>query len=907
MFIRHIDLSDESNISTELTLALLTVDRMCDKETYFKFRGWNAKNNASKHIDALKEEILTHKQLKNIDSCYDAIVSYLIENKIIGKGNISQYKKIYMDVALEVNLDDIKYSYARSKDFRFYLSNHILKEWNFSKEEKSILQNLDSSAISAAVEYAIEASGNEIAGSNFQSALEWAKYVWFLALTKRQIDLRNVMFPKAATRKSSGENDDFNISNQLTLNEVKFSNIKGFIKLAKSIYELNKRLYYTSKSGMIYSYTTYIKDMKRKSITDGIKAKLDSLHLTDFRSKFAKDNTTLYTKKPNVSVDIDTVVKRINDTKGLVSIYTKRDNLDSSNYTQCYYDALEQQKLEARGKSKNDIIVFSLKENECNIRGGIDRGASAPDIHFIIYSGIIAIRNLEAQLKSQGLSLLDVPDDIFYDESFLRRVNSFEEYMKYIKVIRSLEPEDNLNSLTIPNLNVVVPDNKQLVKNLEIDKLTSEEFKGIKLIPLRTILNKAKSYDDKRNEAIMSGKKFVKPKNDNINSTAKSFAIGSFDSLTLSRLKKETALLYKYWESFKSTGIIDTLKNLPGIDDGPAYNTKGYYEVAGDTNTLGKIKECKVKFENLLVAYIVAYHKLARNSNGIPLEFSKEILLSDYILPSRKLIKPYSDKYSLKGVAMFMLRYYVLLTYCVYGTTKLVASLVERSNPSINKVKRNYRDVIMSETSNTFNLDHIAVLDEINRHKNFLDSFIKFDENNQIRNKPIFTLRKFSNNPDYEQAVNLAGLSYPVESKGVENCISIDLNLSETFEFICNILPHSLRNDLFSYYADIYSGFAKNKIESTNIFAPYTEILQTMLKYCPMFDSSRPIDPDFVEVDGFYTYKGLPVKVSNKNFFGSEGYLSKYGVVIYPNFRSDLVLEPYEIFSDKHIILNDRT
>lgn len=903
MFLRSVNLSDIDNISVELTLALLTVDSMTSLEVYYKFRGRDNVRNIDKPIEELEYEILEFKKARQINSCHEAIIQYLLHNKIIKKADISRYEKAYIDFSISTDMDDIKYSYAKTQEFKAILSNNIPRPERLSSQIKAVLKNYNSPELANLAEYTVKTSSNYPAGHNFDTAKKWAFDMCYI-LERRKKDIFDIISPKSSIIKSQGEFDDLDIGSQLILEEVDFKRINDFQKTAKCIYELNKRLFYTSKSGMMYSYITYLKDKERMRIIKRALNIFDSLDMTDIRTGFSDSNRPgmKYTQPRYSTVTYDSFHTIVRSRESLLEVYKEYSPYNFNNIIACYEATLNQQRNEQAKQSKNNILTFF--SNDGNISA---KGATPEQIFLIVYIGLGVTEQFINQITSQGLNILDIPDKIFYDESYIRRFNSFEDYMTCHNIVEELDQvnPDKMQQLT--GLYSSIPDNKKLIENYELQYLDPSTYVGIELIPLKDLLDNAKSYDEsfdslKSNDTtgkLIRNNKIRDNVNANKNASMKSSILPTFGLIDISFLVTQTQIFYTYWERFTKVGIINALKNIPGDIATTAYTSDGYYSLAtlASQDINKDLNNYLSVFKKLLADYLGMFAKYTKDRNFKPVVTSEEFLRDEYLIPIINLAINMTKKYGSKGLAIFMLRFYVLLSYATIKVTDITNKLLRACTAGNHGTTR--KEILFSKENSPNNLEYISILKIIDSEKDFLNHFINLEGTEVSLIKPELNLSQLIISDAFNTVLKETGLSWIIEPHDVENRIPDDYLLNEMFREIVKLLPYSFTDRFLYYYANMCTVFIENKVSNKGILDPYTYTLKLKGSYATPGVPPRAIPPDLEVREGYYTYKGLAVKVRKKDCIG---YLHWTGNVIYPD--NPAWLEgSCELFDDDHLIV----
>ena len=151
---------NNDDISNELTVALLTLDKVTTYENYCKFRGTpsdNSKGGGIQSTETLKEKIIKFKEANGFRSYEEAIREYLVEHGVITQAEVEVYNQAYLDVLVSSH-SELKYDYINTKEFKAIVAAFCLSQWKFDTESRRILNNFSGIEATNLAEYILTVS-----------------------------------------------------------------------------------------------------------------------------------------------------------------------------------------------------------------------------------------------------------------------------------------------------------------------------------------------------------------------------------------------------------------------------------------------------------------------------------------------------------------------------------------------------------------------------------------------------------------------------------------------------------------------------------------------------------------------------------------------------------------------------
>lgn len=883
--------SNNDDMSNELTFALLTLDKITSYENYCKFRGTPSIKNKEGGIQSVKRlerKLRDFKEENGIQSCEETIRRYLVENGIITNAELEAYNQAYFDVIASMS-SDFKYEYATTKEFKAIIAGFCLSTWKFDSESKRILNNFMGMEATNLAKYVVDNSGKLYCGNDFDDANHWALMVCYNIITYREVDVRNIIKPKSNIRISSGENDDFDITSNLELEKIDLDKVKGFDTIATLIYEANKRLFYTSNSGMFYSLVRLEKDRKRTEVNKALMNVMKKYKLSEIRKTFNNLNKTtgvVYTSLPGAKMHYDSFKKVVSNRVKVLQVYEDYSPLSSDKINDCY-EAVQAKQLDIYNETfnkNNDLIM--------PIPGVIDlknKGATPETIHAIISMGLNAIDKFINKLGDLGLTILDVPDRIFYDKSYIRRFKSFSDYMKYYELVDELVKEDKHEILTLPNSKVPIIDNENLISSYEKRFLTEAEYVGVDLVPLKTLLNKSKSYslsDESKNSRL------------NADADFKAEFINNLNTAVLQVLRKEISNFNIYSNSITNTKFVNELIKLPGKYNITAYNIRtGFYDLADCNNeNIGAMNACLMKFLKASQMYLASIYKIPMENGKPKPEYAKNLakLTNTFVLNIYKACG-YKTAKDTNKVLYCVFKYMFIVNYINNMLCDFMADVIKESGGIA--LGNTSKEIVANPNSIPRNLSYLSAMKLFQKYKELFDLFVE-NKNDTIRlvNKEL-DIKNMIDSPYFN---NLSVCHWLVQTD--DNIIDYrrDEVANQMLKLIKSIVPPSLIKGVISYYKNIINKFKEGGLGKIDKFAPYTLELNLMSRQLYTVLNSRKL-PDGVEVDsnGYYVFGNQAVIVERA---GNRGYVHSTGNVVFP--EHDHRIENFsEPFSNKHTIV----
>ena len=907
MFINRVDTRDDSQMSVELTLALLTLDTIASFGTYCKFRSRNHENKSTNFdyfipIEELEENIIKFKHDNNIETCSDAIKEYLVHNSIITKAELVSYDKAYIDVLLYTDLDNLKLAYSKTQEFSAIIASHCIKFWKFSPQGRKTLNNFTGSEARKLAKYVVDISGTTYAGSDFDTAAQWALLICNNVLVHKKADVFRIIEPRSTQLKGSGENDNFDIADTLTLESINLDSVKDFQRTANLIYELNKRLYFSSNSGMFYSAVRLKKDLKKMEIKDILKKKFINLGLSELTRAYnnANSNSSKFTRLPNNKLGSDSFIKVLNNREQFIKKYEAFYPLDLDKMTHCFDEVLAYQKevFMNTGNKNNDLVMPVPGAPLTN------KGASASQIHAAVYMGLNALNKFEEDIASIGLTILDVPDKIFYDKSYIRRFKTFEDYMTCYDIVDELVAGDKHEILTLPSGSGTIIDNENLIPSYEKRFLNSDEYIGVNLIPLKDILNKSKTYSP-----IEEAKNFKA----NDKADFKVDVTGDLSAVDIESYIKELRVFHTYIVNFQATNLVKNLFDLPGLYSEKAYNPEtGFYDIAPLINEKGE-EYCKIAVQKCLLDFMDLFKVFSVGRWGV--RFEKVVnpkTNRTEIVPTKQFEKFYNTlkdqvfkiiNLATEGrngdkIAYILLRFIFIATYFDNMLCEFGADLLREGGGVF--TEGTSKEVIMNTNNIANKVDYLSLLKLTKKHKELFEYFTRQTSSgietitldldiNQMFKSSLFT--------------KLNGCSWPVPLNGDADGFGKTTGVEHLMKLIKSLMPPSFSGKIIPYYINTVGKFVENNISKGDIFAPHSAMLEVIGKYLYPVSNPRKLPKGVEIINDYYTYNNQAVIVERK---GNRGYVHYTGNVVFP-VRDDRIAEESEVFTLEHRIVSPKS
>lgn len=883
--------NSNDDMSNELTFALLTLDKITSYENYCKFRGTprvKTKEGGIQPVERLEEKLRDYKKVNGIQSCEEAIRRYFVEHGIITNAEIEAYNQAYFDVIASMS-SDFKYEYATTKEFKAIVAAFCINTWKFDAESKRILNNFMGIEATNLAKYVVDNSGKLYCGENFDEANHWALMVCNNIIKFKEVDVRNIIKPKSNIRISSGENDDFDITSNLELEKIDLDKIKGFDKIANSIYEANKRLFYTSNSGMFYSLVRLEKDRKRTEINKALMNVMTKYKLSEIRKTFNnlnKTNGVAYTSLPNVKMHSDSFKKVVSNRVKVLQVYEDYSPLSSDKICDCY-KAVQAKQLDIYNETlnkNNDLIM--------PIPGVIDlknKGATPETIHAVISMGLNALDNFINKLSDLGLTILDVPDRIFYDKSYIRRFKSFSDYMRYYELVDELVKEDKHEVLTLPNSKVPIIDNENLIPSYEKRFLTETEYVGVDLVPLKTLLSKSKFYSLSE-----------EGKNSRLNEDAdfKTEFINNLNTAVLQVLRREISNFNLYTTGITNIAFVNELIKLPGKYASTAYNVQtGNYDLADCTEeNKGVMLMALKKFLKVSQLYLASVYKIPMENGKVKPEYAERLTkITNTFLANIYRACGYKTAKDINKVIYGVFKYMFIANYINNMLCDFMADIIRESGGIA--IGDTSKQIVSNKDSVPRNLSYLSAMKLFQKYKELFDLFIE-NKNDTIKlvNKEL-DIYSMTNSP-YFSKLSVCHWLVPTNNEVID--YRRDEVANQMLKLIKSIIPPTLVKGVIGYYENIINKFKEGGLGKIDKFAPYTLELNLMSRQLYTVMDSRKL-PEGAEVDsnGYYVYGNQAVIVERA---GNRGYVHSTGNVVFP--EHDHRIENFsEPFSNRHTIV----
>lgn len=875
---------NNDDISNELTVALLTLDKVTTYENYCKFRGTpsdKSKGGGIQSTETLKEKIIKFKEANGFRSYEEAIREYLVEHGVITQAEVEVYNQAYLDVLVSSH-SELKYDYINTKEFKAIVAAFCLSQWKFDTESRRILNNFSGIEATNLAEYILKNSGRLPCAYDFDNASSWALAVCNNIIKHKEVDVRNIIKPKSNIRISSGDFDDFDITSNLELEKIDLDRIKGFDKIATLIYEANKRLFYTSNSGMFYSLVRLEKDRKRNEINKALMNVMTKHKLSEIRKTFNQLNKTgsfEYTPLDNAKLGYESFKKVVRNRVDALEVYEDYSPLSSDKINDCF-DAIQAHQsavYDSTLNKNNDLIM--------PIPGKVDlknKGASAEAIHAIISMGLNALDKFINKLGDLGLTILDVPDIIFYDKSYIRRFKSFSDYMKYYELVDELVREDKHEVLTLPNTEIHIIDNENLIPNYEKRFLTNAEYVGVDLVPLKTLLNKSKVYslsDESKNSRL------------NENADFKAEFINNLSTTVLQKFKSEVKNFYIFTNTLSKRELLEEMVRLPGKYSKFAYDlSTGFYDVSvNSVDDIKLINSCILKFLQASKPYLAVTHKIDVQDKD-----KLNIVLNNYLATMKKASN-YKGAKDTDKLLYCIFKFLFILNYVNNMLCDFTVDVIRESGSPMTEDTKG--KIILSPNIVPGNLSYLNAMKLFQKYKELFELFIEND------NDVIKLVNKDLN------IKNMTGSKYFPKLFVCHWIVSADADMTnyakdevanQMLKLVKSLTPPTLVNGIINYYKTIINKFKEGGLGKIDKFAPYGLELNLMSRQLYTIPDARQL-PKETEIDsnGYYVYKSQAVIVERN---GNRGYVHSTGNVVFP--EHDHRIENFsEPFSNKHEIV----